>query len=182
MPNIALFPARAANIPVLTAFVDGYPSETHRVGIRAGDEPLEDGTPVTDHAVGKQEEVELVGSVAKLSSSDASRPALAWAQIRKLAKEAIPVRVVTPWGNYPEMVIHDATANSIGGGMEFTIRLREIIRVGLTAAAVSPDTAGGPATDRTSEVPRGRVPSPPVRTPRTQPPRVLTPPLLTRRI
>ena len=163
MPNAILFPDRVANVPALQMEVDGWSDESHRIGVATNHEPLEDGTPISDHAVAKQEEVTLTGWVAKISSADASRPAAAWSTIRRLAKAVVPLRVLTSWGDYPEMLIDDANADSVGGSMRFTLRLKEVIRVGIQSSDVSPATASGPASQRTSEVPRSRIRSTSVR-------------------
>ena len=46
--------------------------------------------------------------------------------------------------------------------MKFTMKVREIIRVGLQRGTVTADVVSGPAERRSSVVQRGRVSSPPI--------------------
>ena len=61
MPNMALIPNAAAQITVLLDVVDGYPDESHKLETEMGDEPLEDGREVTDHAVARPKELSIDG-------------------------------------------------------------------------------------------------------------------------
>ena len=162
MPNAILFPDRVPNVEPLQMLVDGWSDESHKIGVAANHEPIEDGAPISDHAVAKQEELTLTGWIAKTASDDASKPAAAWEEVRKLAQDITPIKIVTSWGIYPEMLIAEASAHSVGGSMQCTIRFQQVIRVGIESSDVSPATASGPAAQRTSEVPRGRIRSGPV--------------------
>ena len=155
MPNVAIIPGAAARIEPLVAVVDGFPEEGHRLRTDTGGEALEDGRDVTDHAVAVQDELTLYGWVSDLNGGH--RAGEAWQEIRRLAKELEPVVVVTEWGTYSEMLIVEADAPKRSRGLRFTMKLREIIRVGVVDNELSSDRVGGPVANRTAEVNRGRV-------------------------
>lgn len=156
MPNVAIHPSQVSTIEELRAVVDGFPEEIHRIRAETGDEPLETGAEVTDHAVAKPEQLELTGRVSDLTAQGASRPRACWDAIRELNRNATPVRAVTPWGVYEDMIILEVEAERQGRSMRFTMKLVQIIRVGLTDEEVG-DEANGPAEDRTSEEKHGKV-------------------------
>ena len=157
MPNVALIPHRSPRVEALSAVVDGYPDESHKVNLFMGEEPIEDGSPVTDHAVALREEVTLTGWVSNISmAGDQYRPHDAWTRIRELAHDLKVVSLVTAFGMYPEMIIIQAEADAVGGGMRFTLKLAQVIRVGVLPGEIG-EGAIGPAEDRTSEVLRGKV-------------------------
>ena len=156
MPNIALIPGSETRIDPLTAFVDGWPEGSHRLETAIGGEPLEDGREVTDHAVARQAQLTLTGWVSDFNGGD--RPMAAWDMIRRLHKDETPFAVITEWGVYPEMLILRAEAPQTTRGMRFTIELEEVIRVGLTDTNLPSTSLSGPATGRSGEVDRGRVP------------------------
>ena len=160
MPNVALFPAGAPNIDVLTGVVDGYPREVHRLDIATGKEPLEDGLHVTDHAVPREEKLTLTGWVSSFVSTRAAAseagnttPSRAWTVLRRLNREVRPIKVATEWGVYGEMLIASAEATKDSPGMEFTLDLVQIIVIGVDPLANT--DPNGPARRRTSENVRG---------------------------
>lgn len=155
MVNVALIPNSATEIAVLDAFVDGYPEATHRLEIVTGGEPLEDGRNVTDHAVARQEKLVLLGWVSDINFG-ADRPAAAWARLRELHNAETIFAVVTEWGEYPEMIITRAEAAQRTRGMQFTLELEQIIRVGITDNDLPAEQLSGPAEGRSGEVTRGR--------------------------
>lgn len=157
MPNAALIPRRATKIEPLVAVVDGYPETRHTLRVETGEAPLEDGTVVQDHAVARSERLTLTGWVSDLSSADGTRRARdAWTAIRRLHREVETLEVITAFGSYPEMLITEASSEEVGGGMQFTLKLSEVIRVGRERHAVSGD-ATGPAVGRQSTSERGLV-------------------------
>lgn len=147
MPNIAIIPRAAASIGVLTAVVDGYPAENHRLETAIGGEPLEDGRNVTDHAVAREERLTLTGFVSDFQGGQ--RPAQAWEAIRTLQRSVTPVDVVTEWATYPEMLIRRAEAPKTGRGMRFTLELQEVIRVGVIDILAVQNPAGTAAFNAT---------------------------------
>ena len=155
MPNIALIPNSTARIDALTAVVDGFPEETHRLETDTGGEPLESGRLVTDHAVSRQARLVLEGWTSDFSGGD--RAMSAWQTLIRLHKSVTPIRVVTEWHVYPEMLIIRAEAPKRNRGLRFTLELREILRVGVTDSELPPDSVSGPAIGRSGEVERGRV-------------------------
>ena len=156
MPFVALIPGSATSIPMLGAYVDGYPQATHKLETTTGGAPVEDGRKVTDHAVARAAKLTLTGYMSGLTGGN--RPHDAWDEIRRLHKAAKTVAVITEWGLYPEMLIASAEAPQTARGMRFTLELEEILRVGVEASELPPDAVAGPATGRSGEVHRGRVP------------------------
>ena len=159
MPNRALIVSAATTISVLARFVDGYPEATHKLETTTGGEPLEDGRRVTDHAVARQDRLTLTGWVSDFNGGD--RPRAAWEEIRRLHKSVQTVRVVTEWGTYREMLIRRAEAPQNTRGMQFTLELEELIRVGVVDSELPASQVSGPASGRSGEINRGRVPLPP---------------------
>ena len=150
-----MIPSAAPEVPPLRAFVDGWPQETHKVKTAIGGEPVEDGVQATDHAVFSGEEVSLTGWVSGWTGG--RNPADAWGEVRRLARDLEPVRLVTEWGIYPEMLIAEAEAPKTVRGMRFTVKFRWINRVGITENELPEDQVTGPAEGRSGEVSRGRV-------------------------
>ena len=155
MPNRAYLSRAATTIAVLNAVVDGFPTTTHTLSLEKSDEPLEDGTSVTDHAVTLPEGLRLSGWVSDMESG--SRPGSAWAAIRKLNQDKTPLTVTTEWGVYREMLLRKVDAFQEGRGCRFEMELSEIIRVGNPQSSLPAGTVSGPASERTGEITRGRV-------------------------
>ena len=139
MPNIAIIPTAAPDVPPLRAVVDEFGAET-----------TNDLTPVS-----------LTGRVSDWSS-DGRTPAQTWAEVCRLASEGEPVRLITEWGVDPKMLISGPGATKTHRGMRFTLKLVRINRIGMTDADLPPEQVFGPAAHRTGEVKRGRVVLPPV--------------------
>lgn len=158
MPNVVLIPKETTRIAALSAVVNGFADEVHKLSVSTGDEALEDGTEVSDHAVARQEELSLTGYVSSLSNQEGITPTDAMDELRRLHKEVEPVEVISAWGLYQEMLIVSVEASSHGLGMRFTLSLRQILRVGIEEGSVTVGRVSGPAMERTSEVRRGRVP------------------------
>ena len=159
MPNFAIIPNSGVTISALASVVDGFPEETHKIETTTGGEPLEDGRAVTDHAVARQDRLVLQGWVSNFNGGE--RPRAAWETIRRLHKAVEAVTVMTEWGVYDEMIIRRAEAPKRHRGMQFTLELEEIIRVGLTDNELPATQTSGPAQGRAGEVQRGRVSLPP---------------------
>ena len=155
MPNMALIPNAAAQITVLLDVVDGYPDESHKLETEMGDEPLEDGRDVTDHAVARPKELTLTAWVSDIPGGQ--RPAEAWREIIRLQESVEPFQVVTEWGTYDEMLIKRCQADKVGRGLVARMDLKEIRRVGVVDAELPPETLSGAAAGRSGEVRRGRV-------------------------
>ena len=158
-PNIALIPGSETRIQPLIAVVDGFPHATHKLETSTGGEPLENGRQVTDHAVARQAKLTLTGWVSDFKG--AGRPRAAWEAIQRLHDSLTPIRVVTEWGTYPEMLIRRAEAPQRTRGMRFILELEELLRVGIIDTELPPEDLSGPAANRSGEVQRGRVALPP---------------------
>ena len=172
MPNAALIPDRNVSVPILADVVHGYPEASFRLSTSASKSPLEDGVSATDHAVALPDEIELEGWVSDLARSGSGPArddaAKAWETLQRIQKESEPIEVITPWGTYDEALIVRCKARQTGGGMQFTLKLQEIIRVGVSDSAIS-DSATGPARFRPSRTVRGNVPSPSIPSRNAQP-------------
>ena len=155
MPNVALIPQAATSITVLTGEVDGYPITVHSLKLAKSDEPLEDGTSVTDHAVTLPEGLKVTGWVSDIQGG--GRPGAAWAAIRRINQEKTPLTAVTEWGTYEEMLLEEVEGHQEGRGCRFEMKLREVIRVGNPQSSLPPGTVSGPAAERTGSVDRGRI-------------------------
>ena len=102
MPNSPfIIRARSLTEP-LALVVDGYPDRAHKLASRTGGEPLEDGREAVDHTVATPQKLDLTGSVSDLNGG--FRPMEAWKAIVALWKTSEPVRVITEWDTYPEMI------------------------------------------------------------------------------
>ena len=157
MPNQPLILRAASLVQGLVLFVDGFPNHQHRLSTRIGDEPLEDGREVTDHVIAAPQGVTLTGVVSDMGGIQ--RPAAAWQEIVRIWEASEPVRVVTEWEVLNECVIARCDATPSGRGMDFTMELRNIIRVSTSVGpAVPSGSMRGLANNRSGEVSRGRVP------------------------
>ena len=158
MPNSPLIIRAQSIVAGLSLVVDGFPSHQHKMNTRTGGEPLEDGREVTDHAVASPEAVVLQGIVSDMTGNDG--PRRAFQAIQELWKNVEPVRVITEWATYPEMLITRCEPVSAGRGMTFEMELREVLRVSATSfiGPLAPPTAlSGNAAGRSGTVARGRV-------------------------
>ena len=157
MPNQPIIVRAMSIVAGLALQVDGYLSHEHELTTRTGGEPLEDGREVTDHVVAAPQKVILTGQASDMRGG--SRAKDAWQAIEELHKAAEPVRVITEWGSYNEMVIARCKGQSVGRGLRFEMELREILRVGSAMGGGTPGSAmAGNAAGRSGEVSRGRVP------------------------
>ena len=154
MPNLALIPDAETRIDPLVGVVDGFPDTEHSLETLVGGEPLEDSREITDHVVARQERLTLTGWVSDWSGGN--RPGDAWTEIRRLQKAGTPLRVVTEWGTYAEMVIRRAQANYEGRGQRMRLELHEILRVGVADTELAEGTTDGPAAQRAGNFARGR--------------------------
>ena len=171
MPNIALVPSQNVRIPALEGWVDGYTEVKHKLSVETSGEPLEDGVIVQDHAVARSERLTLHGWVSDLngviqittltgeetSIGAEETVAEAWEALRRIHREIEPILVLAPWGDYPEMLITSVEAEQHGSGMQFTLNLGQVIRVGLDSQDLRRDTTSGPARERATNLDRGKV-------------------------
>ena len=156
MPNTPVILRARSLVAPLALLVDGYPDRRHKLTSRTGSEPLEDGREATDHNVANPAVLQLTGSVSDLGGDQ--RPTAAWRAIVKIWKASEPVRVITEWETYPEMIIGRCEGIPIGRGLRFEMEMREIIRVHTGFAFEVPSTAqAGVANNRSAESTRGRV-------------------------
>lgn len=161
MPNVALVPERATNIPALRLFVDSYPETKYRLSVETTEFPVEDGVLVQDHAVARAERLELRGWVSDQVGEgpvDHLRAARAGEELRRLHRETEIVSVTTEIGVFPEMVITNCEIEERGAGIEFKLSLGQVLRVGAdTPGEITPDNAGAAVAERPSLVERGLV-------------------------
>ena len=162
MPNAIILPYKdyvlRTRIPQLINVVHGFPGTEHKLGTNTGTAPLEQGATVTDHAEAKPEQLNLVGWVSDLEAAGPAAAITAWDAIRKLNQDSEPVKVITGAGTYDEMLITEAVAPQRGRGLRFTMRLEQIIRVGVMRETIV--AGSGPAQHRLERVSRGFVISP----------------------
>ena len=157
MPNSPLIIRAFTAVEGIILFVDGFPERQHKLTSRIGDEPLEDGRSAVDHVVKAPTSVVLTGIVSDYKGT--ARVQAAWQAIEELHSKEEPVKVITEWQVYDEMVIKRCDGVPIGRGLRFELELRQILRVsGSTGPAVPAAAQSGVASGRTGEVSRGRVP------------------------
>lgn len=123
----------------------------------------------TDHSVLSNEEVTLTGWVSNWRGGTRT-PAQAWAAIREMAREREPIRLITEWGVYPEMLIFEAEAPKTNRGMRFSLKFVWINRIGVPDEALPAEStrsdavsagaaeAVGEAQDVAEQVPEATIP------------------------
>lgn len=155
-----LIPGADPSVDKLDLWVTAWDEPSHSLSSELGTERIEDGSTITDHVVAQPAKLSLIGYISDVSMGP-DAPGRAWAQIRKLHKDEAILKVITEWGEYPEMVIKRVDTTQTTRGMKFTLDMQEIVRVGvsrtemITAASEAPDT---PATNRGPEVEAGQKP------------------------
>ena len=157
MPNTAIIRSARTRIAMLDAVVSGYPSTTHKIELDKSDEPLEDGTQVSDHSVTLPETLKITGWVSDMSDD----PRSAWETIRRINKDKTPLVITTEWGVYREMLLLRAEGAQAGRGGRLTLEFKEIIRIGNPQRSLPPGTTSGPAASRPGSTDRGRIALPP---------------------
>ena len=155
MPNAALVPTAVTRIPSLFAVLDGFPETRHLLETAKADEPIEDGTSVTDHANVLPEVLRLTGWVSDFDGG--RRPRSAWAAIRRMNNAEEPISIVTEWGSYREMLLTRAEGSQAGRGCRVQLEFRKVTRVGNPQSSLPSGTTSGSAADRPGGVNRGRV-------------------------
>ena len=161
MPNIALIPEQNTEIDELAAYISGVIDTEYKLDNHVGDEPLEDGANINDHAASTSERIVVNGFVSDLTDERLAAPANCFAKIQQLRRDLQPLTVVTPWVTYDEMIIRSARVREKGLAMTFRLELTKLIRRSIEQNAISNETSSGPAQGRSSTVDRGRVISPP---------------------
>ena len=168
-----------SRIEPLSHVVHLYTQTEHKLVSFITDVPVETGAAVNDHISGRPIELSMQGAVSDLYGVPAAPPGpragppsgighnqgrsnadLAWAALRSLHRTGELFKVITPWSIYDNMAMVECSARqagAYGGAMVFRIRLRQLTFATLQLAPVVTVAASGPAEDRTSEVPRGRV-------------------------
>ena len=152
--NAIITTSDKVRIPLFRNVVDGYTDETHELGVTKSNLPLENGAEITDNAVQRPERFVTGGVVT--TQLGLTRPREAWDKFREVERSAEPVRVLTYFGDYPEMIIERLVATRVGQGMLFTMTMGAVIRVG-TQVDILGFLTSGPAFQRTAEVIRGRI-------------------------
>ncbi len=159
MPNVVLVPEHSPLIDRLDGFIDGYPNESHISQADLGSAPLENGASINDHVIRKPVELNLKAEVSDLTAGGRAHVVDTWREILRLHVERETVNVYTEWATYPEMVIKEARADRVGGGMTINMTLKEVIRVDIagTESALLAANVSGAASNRTSAIQRGRI-------------------------
>ena len=147
-------PGLRTEVSALAMTVDGYPETHYRMQTMVSKIPLEQGATISDHAVPVPLELTLVGIVERGDTA-------AYWNLRALQEQAEPISVFTRWAYHPEMLIIELEPRQHGPrSMNFTMKLQEIKRVGVTPTSVNRDRTSAGAEERTDEVTRGIVSSP----------------------
>lgn len=154
--NILLDPVRSTTIEAFADVVDAYTGESFELSTTFGQSPLENGAVITDHAVRNPVKIMLEGEVSDLTEQGASRPVDAFATLDRVWRELEPMTVTTPWGVFSNMMIEKLEAHREANAMTFTMKLEEILFVGLAEQAIN-FQAGGLVEERTSEVDSGSI-------------------------
>ena len=167
--DFILIPLEGPAITHLADKVDGWVTEGHRVTMATSDHPVESGADITDNAVRQPRELTLPGVVSNLLpavETDApaeQRNREAWETVQSLMENRVLMDVATSIWHYRDMLIVEATSDRsvrTGYGLEFQIKLREILRFEVQAGRFSSANVSGPAADRTSQVDEGTKQSP----------------------
>ena len=169
MPNVTLVPSQATviTIPVDDPFFDateplseadtleladgggGFTDRTHILSKKVTSNPIETGSSISDHTTRAPARLELKGVITQ----DA---ATIWQRLVQLYAATEPVTVYTGWGSFHDMVVTELRASEpVIYGMEFELKLTQVIRVTVAEAAIPMRT--GPAQERTPEQRRGLV-------------------------
>ena len=159
MPNVALIPEQNVRIDGIDEVISGFLDLNVKLRTHIGDEPLEDGSNINDHAVAQDTILVLQGVVSDLSDKGASAASTAYQRIESLYQELTPLTVITPWSIFEEMLIDRLDSQQQGRGMIFTLEMKKIIRVGVESVG-SPGQVSGPGQGRSPPVNRGRIISP----------------------
>ena len=138
---------------------DLFISEKHKLSFRVGDHPLQNGSTISDHIQRELREVTIEGmftnhpikhlqdtnevtfkkeyATSDVKSTMYNRALMKFNEIKALAEEKEPVRLVCSLEIYPKMVIteidYDRDAKS-GSSIRFSMTLREIVTVDLVNA------------------------------------------------
>lgn len=155
MPNTAIIRTAQTRIPDLESVIDGIPETTHVVELEKSDEPLEDGTSITDHAVTLPTRLKLVGWCSNMHGV---HPSQTWQRLRQIAQAKVPVSVFTEQGVYHNMLFEKCEGFPEGRGLRIQMNLVEIIRVGDPQVELPVGSTSGPATERPGSLDRGRIP------------------------
>ena len=159
MPNIALIPSQSVSIGMLSGVVDGYPETQFELKTLTGKAPLESGALITDHASPQPDILELRGWVSDLTAGGATRAADAFKVLKRFNRNSEVLTVITPWWVYPEMLAVEVKPRQTGKGMQFSMKLEEVQRVGITDLSIV-GRVSGPAAERLAEIVRGTVLAP----------------------
>ena len=122
----------------LDQVVDGYTGVQHRLRTRIGNEPIQEGTSISDHAESEPDVVALIGWVSNFNGIN--RPVEAFGHLRRIMKALTIVTVITEWHTYRSAIIIRADASTRGRGMRLELEIQEVRFV--PAPAPSYDTLG----------------------------------------
>ena len=153
MPNLIIAVNKKLRIPVLADSVDGYLNETHVVRIQKNDVPIENGSPITDHATVKPDQLSCTGVV--IDKGYGATPEQAWTRLREVQRSLVPVKVFTWIAVYDAMLITSIKANRVGDGFKFDMSLETVLLAAVQEAVLN--QGDGPASGRDGNLERGRV-------------------------
>ena len=144
-PSPVIVAAAQVGIEPLLMLVDGWPQISAKLETRIGEDPIDTGSSITDHAVANPPVVSMVGVVSDLEGTD--RVAEAWQTLYRLQQEVTVMRVITEWGIYEEMLVERAEGSQVGRGLQLELVMRQVLRVE-AARVIQPvpvPTGGGAA-------------------------------------
>ena len=108
----------------LDQVVDGYTGVQHRLRTRIGNEPIQEGTPISDHAESEPDVVALIGWVSNFDGIN--RPVEAFGNLRRIMKAHTIVTVITEWQTYRTAIITRVDASTRGRGMRLELEIQEV--------------------------------------------------------
>ena len=147
---------RSQRVHTLANLVGGFPRVKHSIKASKADEPLDDGTRVTDHLTALPVKLKLTGFVSDMDMG--GNPGAAWEAILAINAANDLFKVTTEWAVYPEMAMTKCEADQTSRGCEFEMTLEKVHRVQVAQFTLPPQQVSGPAAQRTGSVDRGLVP------------------------
>ena len=130
----------------LVAVTTGFPEESHKLKTSVTKIPVETGFNVSDHAFSEPVQLELEGWVSDVDGG--ANAQLAWQILQTLNVESNLLTVVTDWSAYDNMIITEVDAQRQSNGMTYTVKLQQVIVVGVSISQVFEPEPRGPAVAR----------------------------------
>ena len=115
-----------ASIGPLDGLIDLWFSTEHTLASEVNSDPIENGSPLTDHIVRRPNKLRLHGGVSDVEGSKPldQRASMAWAKIEMMQRQRDVFSVTTHLGTYNNMVITRAQhTTSEATGLSLQVRL-----------------------------------------------------------